>query len=227
MTSPRYSMTWPMPPDDADLADDREDHVLGGHERVELAGHLDGHRLRLRLRQRLRGEHVLDLGRADAEGERAERAVRGRVAVAADDGHAGLRQPLLRADDVDDALAHVAHAEERNAELFAVLAQHLDLLHRERVGPWLVAVDRGDVVVDGGEREVGPANLAPGDAQALERLRRRHLVDEVEVDVEKVWLARLAADNVVVPDLLGSGARLCHQAKTPSGRAARRSIMEV
>jgi hypothetical protein len=40
--------------------------------------------------QRLRGHHVLDLGGADAERERAERAVRGRVGVAAHDGHARL-----------------------------------------------------------------------------------------------------------------------------------------
>ena len=37
-------------------------------------------RLRPALRQRLRREHVLDLARADAERERAERAVRRRVA---------------------------------------------------------------------------------------------------------------------------------------------------
>src|SRR5260370_36929374 len=36
-------------------------------------------------------EHVLDFAGADAEGESAERAVRGSVAVAADDGLPGLR----------------------------------------------------------------------------------------------------------------------------------------
>ena len=47
---------------------------------------------------------MLDLGGADAEGERAEGAMRRGVAVAADDGHAGLGQALLGADDMDDAL---------------------------------------------------------------------------------------------------------------------------
>jgi hypothetical protein len=47
---------------------------------------------------------VLDLGRADAERQRAEGAVRRRVAVAADDRHPRLRQPLLGADDVHDPL---------------------------------------------------------------------------------------------------------------------------
>ena len=93
---------------------------------------LDGHPLRPRLRQRLGGQHVLDLARADAEGERPERAVRGGVAVAADDGHARQRAALLGPDDVDDALAGVAHRVVRDAELGGVLAQHLDLAGRDR-----------------------------------------------------------------------------------------------
>ena len=47
----------------------------------------------LSLKQALRREDVLDLARADAEGERAERAVRRRVAVAADDGQPGCVSP--------------------------------------------------------------------------------------------------------------------------------------
>ena len=72
----------------ADLADDREDDVLGRDAGGQLAVDRDRHPLRPGLRQRLGGEHVLDLARADAEGERAERAVGGGVAVAAHDGHA-------------------------------------------------------------------------------------------------------------------------------------------
>ena len=54
----------------------------------QLALEADPQRARLALLQRLRREHVLDLGRADPERERAERAVRRRVRVAADDRHA-------------------------------------------------------------------------------------------------------------------------------------------
>ena len=57
------------------------------------------------LDQRLGGEHVLDLRGADAEGQRAERAVRRGVAVAAHDGHARQGQALLGADHVHDAAA--------------------------------------------------------------------------------------------------------------------------
>ena len=83
--------------------------------------------LRLGLPQALRGQHVLDLAGADAEGERAERAVRGGVAVAADDRHARLGQAQLGTDDVHDALLGRAEVEQADAELAAVAAQHFDL----------------------------------------------------------------------------------------------------
>ena len=188
MAEPRYSMTWPMPPPVPMRADDGEHDVLGGDVGGSVALDGDGHPLRPRLRQRLGGEHVLDLAGADAEGQRAERAVGGGVAVAAHDGHAGQRAALLGGDDVDDALAGVAHREVGDAELGGVLAQHLDLAGRDRVGDRLVDVGRGDVVVLGGDREVGAADRAAGEAQAVERLRAGDLVDEVEVDVQQVGL---------------------------------------
>ena len=60
-----------------------------------------------------------------------------------------------------------------------------------------------DVVVLGGEREVGPAHRAAGQPQAVERLRAGDLVHQVQVDVEQVGLAVGAAHDVRVPDLLG------------------------
>ncbi len=56
--------------------------------------------------------HVLDLGGADAVGQRAKGAVGGGVAVAADHGHAGQGGAVLRADHVHDALALVHEREE-------------------------------------------------------------------------------------------------------------------
>ena len=89
---------------DADLRDQREDDVLGGDAGLQRAVHLHLEGLRLALQQALRGQHVLHFAGADAEGQRAERAVRGRVAVAADHGHAGLRESQFRPDHVHDAL---------------------------------------------------------------------------------------------------------------------------
>ena len=106
-------------------------------------------------RQALRGEHVADLRGADAEGDRAERAVRGRVAVAARDGHARLGQPELRPDDVDDALVAAVGRRRADAELAAVALERrpssLPPSRRRTAG---AAIGRHDVV-DGGERALG------------------------------------------------------------------------
>ena len=102
----------------------------------------DRHRARPHLRQRLRGEHVLDLARADAERERAERAVRRRVAVAAHDRHARLGEALLGTDHVHDALAGIAHRVAADAELLAVAREHVHLLRRDRILERLVEARR-------------------------------------------------------------------------------------
>ena len=149
-------------------------------------------------REALRREHVLDLGRADAEGERAEGAVRRGVAVAADDRQARLREAELRADDVDDALAPAAGRVERDAELLAVRAQRLELGARERIGDR--PGERRDVVIHRRDREVGAAHRAARETQPVERLRRGDLVDQVEVDVEERGLARRLVDDVALPD---------------------------
>jgi hypothetical protein len=146
----------------ADLGDDRQDHVLRGDTWGELP--LDGHRHRLeRLQgQRLGREDVLDLTGADAERQGTESPVRGRVRVAADDRHARLCQPELRADDVHDALLDVTEAVQRDAELRAVATERVDLQPRDRLRDRLVDVGGRDVVVLGRQREVGPAHPAAG-----------------------------------------------------------------
>ena len=103
MASPVYSKTWPVPPPTPMRAIRARMMSLAPDARLEPARHLDLERLRLALEQRLRGQDHLDLARPDAERQRPEGAVRGGVGVAADDGHARLRQPQLRPDDVDDA----------------------------------------------------------------------------------------------------------------------------
>ena len=176
----------------ADAPDDGEDHVLGGGAVGQLAGDRDGHRAGAHLGERLRGEHVLDLAGADAEGQRPEGAVGGGVAVAADDRHAGQRAALLRADHVDDALVRVAHAVVGDAELGGVGGEDLELLGRDRVLHRLVDVGGGHVVVGGGDGEVGAAHPAPRQPDAVEGLGAGDLVDEVEIDVEQVGLAGCA-----------------------------------
>ena len=195
----------------ADLADRPEDQVLRGDAESGLALVGDAHRARPNLQQALGGEDVLDLGGPDAHRQRAERAVGGRVRVAAGDRDARLREAQLRPDHVHDALAAAAHAVQRHAELGAVALERRDLLAGEVVGDRVeagpLARVRGDVVVRGRQRAVGPAHLAPGEPQALEGLGGGDLVHQVQVDVEQRRPAFLlgAAHLVRLPDLLEHG----------------------
>ena len=148
---------------------------------------------------------MLDLARADAERQRTERAVGRRVAVAADDGHAGQRETPFRPDDVHDPLAWVAAAVQADAELLAVAGQRVHLRSRDRIRERLVERRGRHVVVHRGDGEVGPADLATVEPQAVERLRRGHLVDEVEIDIEEVWLALSSAHDMAFPHLVRQG----------------------
>ena len=110
---------------------------------------------------------------------RTECAVGGRVTVAADDRHAGLRESELRSDDVHDALFEVAHRMQPDAELFAVASQRFDLSARNGIGDRLVDVDRRHVVVLGGDGQIRSPDTAAGEPQPVERLRAGHLMHEV------------------------------------------------
>ena len=117
IVSPRYSMTWPVPPPTPILpmmARIRSLAVTPGCRRPET---FDGEGPRLTLQQTLRREHMPDFSRADAEGEGAEGAVRARMAVAANNGLARLRDSELGPDDVHDAALLVAQAEQLDSEL--------------------------------------------------------------------------------------------------------------
>jgi hypothetical protein len=79
-------------------------------------------------------EDVLDLGGADAEAQRAERAVGRGVAVAADDDHARPDHAVLGRHHVLDALQRVVRVEQRDAVAVAVALQVAGLQRRRRVG---------------------------------------------------------------------------------------------
>ena len=68
--------------------------------------------------------------------------------------------------------------------------------------------------------QIGPPNPPAGEAQALEGLRRGHLVDEVEIDVEQRGLAGLLAHDVALPDTVEE--RLAHSCMQSTGAASRR-----
>jgi hypothetical protein len=82
-------------------------------------------------------------------------------------------------------------------------------------------------VIDHGQRLLRLAHLAAGEAKALEGLRRRHLVNEMPVDVEQARAIRLRVHHVVVPDLVVEGARLGHLLRPAVEKIAVQSLAAV
>ncbi|MNS35536.1 hypothetical protein D3C72_676960 [compost metagenome] len=208
----------------ADLADDGQHDVLGGAAARQLAFHTDQHVLGLLAQQRLRGQHVFHLRRADAMCQCAERAVRAGMRIAADHGHARQRGALLRPDHVDDALAVIGHLELGDAEGVAVGVQRIDLELRDGVGDALRTVRGRHVVVGHGQVRADAPDRTLRQLQPLERLRAGHFMHQVAIDVEQRRAVFLDVDGVVIPEFVVE--RLGHDAggaDRPSGQGRRRS----
>ena len=191
----------------ADMADDGQHHVLGGHASAELALHAHAQVLHLLGDQALGGQHVLHLAGADAVGQRTEGAVGGGVRVTADHGHARQGGALLRADHVDDALTAVVHLELEDAEVIAVLVEGLHLNARHFIDDGFqatLALGLGGrhVVVRGGDVGVDAPRLAPGQTQPLEGLRRGHFVENLPVNVDQRRTVVAALDLMHLPELV-------------------------
>ena len=62
-------------------------------------------------------------------------------------------------------------------------------------------------MVDHGQGLLWRADLAARQTQSLERLRARHLVNEMTIDVEETSAIRLLVDDVIIPDLVVQRAR--------------------
>ncbi|MCY1538026.1 hypothetical protein D9M68_735480 [compost metagenome] len=190
----------------ADLADDGQHDVLGGHALGEWPVHAHQHVLGLLGQQGLCRHDVLDLAGADAVRQRAKRPVGAGVAVAADHRHARQGGAVLRADHVHDALALGHEGEEsRRAEFGDVVVQRGDLFLADRVGDAVVAqfpAGGGRVVVGGGDHRTHAPDLAASLTQAFKRLRAGHFVHQVPVDVEHGRAVLFGVDNVFVPDLV-------------------------
>jgi hypothetical protein len=115
---------------------------------------------------------------------------------------------VLGRDDVNDPALGARETAQLDAELRAVLF-HLDhLLGGIRLADDLQVLQRldrhrGNGVIEGREAEIRPPDLEAALAQDIERLRARHLVHQVQVDIEdRGTVVLLRDDDVRVPDLL-------------------------
>ena len=112
---------------------------------------------------------MFDFGSADAERQRAERAVRRRMRITAHDGHARLGQAQNRGERVDDALIGVAQRVQAHAELLAVLLQSRQLQRARLIRVRAIDINGRRVVILGGNELIHVTRLAAGQAQALKR----------------------------------------------------------
>ena len=169
----------------ADLADDRQDDVLGLKARAQPARHLDPQRVRpSSLPERLSRQDVLDLAGTDTKSQRTKGPVGTGVAVAADDRRARQCHPQLGTDHMHNPLMTTLNIVERDAELTAIGPHRLDLLPRQGVANIKLIVG-GDVMVDGGERQLRPPHAPARQPEPIERLRTGHFVNQVPIDVQE------------------------------------------
>lgn len=75
-----------------------------------------------------------------------------------------------------------------------------------------------NVVILGGNSEIGPPYLAVANPQTVKGLRARDFMNEMEVYIEEIGLAWRGMDDVAIPHFLGKCQRLGHPSIQPSDR---------
>ena len=191
----------------ADLADHRQRDVLGGDTLAQRAFHQHLHCPGFLYQQTLRRHHMLDLGGADAERQRGERAVRAGMRIAAHHRHARQGRALLRPDHMHDALAHVVHFEFVHAKLGAIAVQRLHLQARDGIGDALRASGSRHVMVGHREDRRGAPQLAPGQLQPLEGLRAGHFMHQMTVDIDQRGAVGFLPHHVSIPEFVVKSLR--------------------
>jgi hypothetical protein len=165
---------------------------------------------------------------ADAKCQRAKRAVRGSMAITANNRLSGLRNTQLRPNDVHDALVLAVHVKQPHTGFFAVLFQRVEL----RLG---ILVDDGQQAVFGRhrvihhrKREIRAAHRAAFGAKTRKRLRRRALVNQVAVDVKQRRFAGFLINDMTVPNLFVEGlAVIGYRLKFSTGKLGQKQYCAV
>ena len=185
--------------------DDVENDILGVNAGTQLAGDIDAPDLEPAQRHGLGGKHIANLGRADAKRNRPKRPVCARMGIATSNGGAGLRDALLGADDVHNALPAGGTIKESDAKVRTVFAQFIHHGLRQWIAVRLHhLVGRHDMI----HRRKGAVwhrHLEFQVAQHAERLRARDLMDEVRADEQLRLAIGQGADAVGVPDFFEEG----------------------
>jgi hypothetical protein len=112
---------------------------------------------------------------------------------------------------VYDPVTVVLHTYVIDAEPIGVLRQTRNLATCQALGRRPFASKRGDGVIGDGDVGARTTQRSIGGDEAGERLRARHLLDEVTINVEQAIAVIIGLDDVGVPDLVieGQGSRPC------------------
>ena len=208
---------------EADGGDHGQGDVLARDAGLQPPVHRHPHGLGLALQQALGGQHMADLGRADAERQRPEGPMGGRMAVAADHGHPWLSQAQFRSHDMDHAPVVGVPTRQGHAMGVAVFLQpmHLSLSLGRDIGFQPVQTrrqGRGRMV----QGRIGPAGTAHLQAARLdlaEGLGAGDLVDQVQVDIQHARrIGRFRPHDMGVPDLVEQGFGIRHIEPRPRTR---------
>src|SRR6202046_298744 len=128
---------------------------------------------------------MFDFAGPDSKRQRAECAVRGSMAVAANDGLPWLRDAKLRPDDVHNALILAVHVEKMHAVLLAIARQRFELPQRVGIENGEQTVLRGHRMIHHGKSKLRLPDFPPGGFQPRKSLWRSAFVDQVTVDVNQ------------------------------------------
>ena len=169
----------------ADLPEQRKRDILRRHISRSHAIDANSHDARPRLPQRLRREHLRNLGGSDAERQRAKRAVRRGVTIAADNSQTGKGDSKFRPRDVDDALTLIGHVEERKIIGFRVGVEELDRLPDIGRGDIIERAPRcRNIVIGKSKGEFRARDCKTAFADLLEGVERAFM-EQMPVDIQK------------------------------------------
>src|SRR5690242_18467646 len=122
--------------------------------------------------------------------------------VAANDRRARQCEALFGSDHMHDALANIAHIEERDAKIAAIVFESLDLDCAHRVRDAQTPIRGRYIVIWDRKRGARASRSAPGQLQSFECLRGRYFMDELPVDVQQGGSVGLCTHHMGVPDFV-------------------------
>ena len=199
----------------ANLANDRQDQILCRNTSGQCAIDCDTHILCRVLLQRLGRQNMLNFRRSNTKRQRAKRAMGRGVTVAANNRHARQGEALFRSDDMNDALANIAHFKNRHAEFFRIGRQGFDLDAAFLILDPAGAVCGRHIVIRHSQGKLWTPHFATGNTQTFKSLRAGHFMHQMAVDINQAGTIILSIDNVAIPDFIKQRSWLRHAFLTP------------